>query len=113
MRLSAASLITAAALASIVFVPLVAHAADDIAVSITNHKFEPSEIKIPANKRVIITVTNNDATPEEFESRTLKVEKVIPGKSKGIVRVGPLKPGHYPFVGEYHEDSAKGAIVVE
>jgi plastocyanin len=113
MRLSAASLVTAAALASIVFVPLVAHAADDIAVSITNHKFEPSEINIPANKRVTITVTNNDATPEEFESHALKVEKVIPGKSKGTVRIGPLKPGHYPFVGEYHEDTAKGAIVVE
>ena len=113
MRLSAASFITAAALASIAFVPLVAHAADDVAVSITNHKFEPAEIKLPANTRVVITITNNDATPEEFESHALKIEKVIPGKSKGTVRVGPLKPGRYPFVGEYHEDSAKGTIVVE
>ena len=60
-----------------------------------------------------ITVVNNDATSEEFESKTLKVEKVIPGKSKGIVRIGPLKPGRYPFVGEFHEDTAKGQIVAK
>jgi hypothetical protein len=43
----------------------------------------------------------------------LKVEKVIPGKTKGIVRIGPLKPGRYPFVGEYHEDTAKGVVIAE
>ena len=73
----------------------------------------PTEIKVPANKRVTITVVNDDATPEEFESNALKVEKVIPGKSKGIVRIGPLKPGRYPFVGEYHEATAKGVVIAE
>jgi hypothetical protein len=43
----------------------------------------------------------------------LKVEKVIAGKSKGVVRIGPLKPGRYPFVGEYHEATAKGVIIAE
>jgi Cupredoxin-like domain len=60
-----------------------------------------------------LTVVNDDPTPEEFESKLLKVEKVIAGKSKGIVRIGPLKPGKYPFVGEYHEDIAKGTIIAE
>lgn len=99
--------------AALALAPAGARAADDFAVSITNHKFEPAEITVPANKRVTITVSNNDGTPEEFESHALKVEKVIPGKSKGTVRIGPLKPGRYPFVGEYHEDTAKGTIVVE
>jgi plastocyanin len=99
--------------AAVALAPVGAIAADDFAVSITDHKFEPAEIKVPANKRVTITVTNNDGSPEEFESHALKVEKVIPGKSKGTVRIGPLKPGRYPFVGEYHEDTAKGTIVVE
>ena len=60
-----------------------------------------------------MTVINEDATPEEFDSKALKVEKVIPGKSKGIVRIGPLKPGRYPFIGEYHEATAKGVVIVE
>lgn len=87
--------------------------ADDYILIIKNHRFTPTEIKIPANKRVQITVVNDDPTPEEFESHEMKVEKVIPGKSKAVVRVGPLKPGRYPFFGEFHEATAKGTLVAE
>ena len=87
--------------------------ADHSVLTIKDHRFTPTEIKIPANKRVQITVVNDDATPEEFESKEMKVEKVIPGKSKGVVRVGPLKPGRYPFFGEFHEATAKGTLIAE
>lgn len=87
--------------------------ADDYMLTIKDHRFTPSEIKVPANQRVMITVINDDATPEEFDSNALKVEKVIAGKSKAVVRVGPLKPGRYPFVGEYNEATAKGVVIVE
>ena len=87
--------------------------ADDYVLTIKDHRFTPTEIKIPANKRVEITVVNDDPTPEEFESKEMKVEKVIPGKSKGVVRVGPLKPGRYPFFGEFHEATAKGTLIAE
>jgi plastocyanin domain-containing protein len=87
--------------------------AQDVTLTIKDHRFTPAEIKVPANKRVTITVVNNDPTPEEFESHEMKVEKVIPGKSKGTVRIGPLKPGRYPFVGEFHEDTAKGTVIAE
>lgn len=87
--------------------------ADDHVLTIKDHRFSPAEIKVPANKRVAITVVNQDATPEEFESSALKVEKVIAGNSKGVVRIGPLKPGRYPFVGEYNEATAKGVVVAE
>jgi hypothetical protein len=56
---------------------------------------------------------NSDDTPEEFESNSLKVEKVIPGGSKATVRIGPLKPGRYDFFGEFHEDTAKGVVIAE
>lgn len=87
--------------------------AQDLTITIKNHRFQPAELKVPANKRVTLTVVNDDATPEEFESHEMKVEKVIPGKSKGVVRFGPLKPGRYPFVGEFHEDTAKGTVIAE
>lgn len=87
--------------------------ADELTVTIKDHKFTPTELKVPANQRVVITVINDDATPEEFESSIMKVEKVIPGKSKGVVRIGPLKPGRYPFVGEFHEATAKGVVIAE
>lgn len=88
-------------------------AADEFLITIKDHRFQPAEIKVPANKRVVITVVNDDATPEEFESKPMKVEKIIPGKSKGIVRIGPLAPGRYSFVGEYHESTAKGVVIAE
>ena len=87
--------------------------ADDLTITIKDHKFTPTELKVPANQRLEITVINDDATPEEFESKPMKVEKVIPGKSKGVVRIGPLKPGRYTFVGEFHESTAKGVVIAE
>jgi hypothetical protein len=87
--------------------------AQDLSITIKNHKFEPAELKVPAKKRITLTVINSDSTPEEFESKKLKVEKVIPGKSKGVVRFGPLEPGRYDFVGEFHEDTAKGVVIAE
>src|SRR2546430_15530035 len=82
--------------------------AQEFNLVIRDHKFEPQEIRVPAGKRVSIYVTNEDASPEEFESPALKVEKVIPGRSKGLVRIGPLAPGRYEFFGDFHADTAQG-----
>jgi hypothetical protein len=107
------SVIVAIGIVGLLVAGAAAARAEDYVLTIKNHRFSPAEIKVPANQRVTITVVNEDATPEEFESRVLKVEKVVPGKSKGVVRIGPLKPGRYPFVGEYNEATAKGVIIVE
>jgi hypothetical protein len=87
--------------------------AQELSLIIRNHRFEPGEIRVPAGKRISIYVTNEDATPEEFESSALKVEKIIPGKSKALVRIGPLDPGRYEFIGEFHADTAKGVVIAE
>ena len=80
---------------------------------IRDHKFEPSTLTIPAKTRVTLMIHNADPTPEEFESATLNREKVIPGNAKAIIYIGPLDAGTYPFVGEFHEDTAKGMIVAK
>jgi uncharacterized protein (DUF58 family) len=98
--------------ALVTLAPAVARA-QEFTVTIKDHRFTPAELKIPANARVVITVVNEDPTAEEFESKEMKVEKVIAGKSKGTVRVGPLKPGRYPFFGEFHEATAQGAVIAE
>lgn len=89
-------------------------AADEVTLTLKNHTFEPKELNVPAGKKVKILVVNQDATPAEFESKPLNREKVIPGKSTGVINVGPLKPGRYGFVEEYHETEtgAQGTIVV-
>ena len=80
---------------------------------IKNHKFEPAELKVPAGQRVKLVVHNQDSTPEEFESHDLNREKIVPPGAKATIFIGPLKPGRYAFVGEYHEASAKGVVVAE
>ena len=101
-------------LASGVMTTTAALAAEDLySVTIREHQFFPAEIKVPAGKKVKLTVENLDPTPEEFESYELNREKVIAGKSKGIVFIGPLKPGRYPFFGEFNPTTAQGAVVAE
>ena len=85
----------------------------EFGLTLENHKFTPARLEVPAGKKVKLLVENKDATPAEFESETLKVEKVIAGKSKATVFVGPLKAGEYKFVDEYHEKTATGVLVAK
>jgi plastocyanin len=85
----------------------------EFALAIEGHKFTPDRLEVPAGKKVKLLVQNKDATPEEFESHALKIEKVIPGKSKATIFVGPLKAGEYKFVGEFNEKTANGVIVAK
>jgi hypothetical protein len=82
-------------------------------ITIRNHRFEPSEIHVPAGRRILLTVVNADPLSEEFDSTALKVEKVIAGRSEGSVRLQPLDRGRYPFIGEYHSDTAQGVLISE
>ena len=80
---------------------------------IKNHRFEPSELKVPAGQRIKLLVHNQDSTPEEFESHDLNREKLIPPGAKATIFVGPLKAGRYVFFGEYNEKTAKGVVIAE
>lgn len=93
--------------------PLLAVAADDITLVIKDHKFSPAEVRVQAGQKVKLIIDNQDATPEEFESAELNREKVIAPKSKATVWIGPLKPGKYPFMGEFNQATAKGVVVAE
>ena len=91
-----------------------ASAADlEVHIAIKDHKFEPSEIKVPAQQRIKLHIQNQDATPEEFESHSLKREKVIPGGGKALISIGPLQPGRYTFFGEFHPATATGVLIAD
>ena len=84
-----------------------------IAVTLKDHVFTPSEIHVPVGRPTILVVTNQDTGPEEFDSSALKVEKVIVGGTYGTIRLRPLGPGRYPFMGEFHPDTAKGVVIAQ
>ena len=84
-----------------------------IPLTLKDHKFAPVEIRVKANMPNVIALTNADDTAEEFDSTSLKVEKVVASHSSGNVRIRPLAPGRYPFMGEYHSETAQGVVIAE
>lgn len=89
-----------------------AQQATTVQISIQNHRFQPAEITVPTGKPVTLRIKNLDSTPAEFESVSLRVEKVIAGKSKGVVNLRPLQPGRYKFMDDFNQQ-AQGTLVVQ
>ena len=103
----------AAALLLAVAHPAVAEDMITYEVTLTEQTFTPAEIKVPAGKPFIIKMKNANAAPAEFEAKDMQIEKVVAGNSEVVARVKALAPGKYLFVDEYHEDVAKGFVIVE
>lgn len=103
-------------LAALLFLPAMPARADGpfaVKMTIRDHKFEPSELHVPANMRVTIEITNEDPLAEEFDSPDLQIEKVVAGRSSGMVHLHMLDPGTYKFTGEYHADTAHGVVIAK
>lgn len=83
-----------------------------VTVSVRNHRFQPAEIHAPANVPVELRVKNLDPAPMEFESVSLRVEKVVTGNGEGIIRLRPLAPGRYEFFDDFHQET-RGALVAK
>ncbi|WP_417809821.1 cupredoxin domain-containing protein [Thioclava sp.] len=84
-------------------------------ITLTDGVVVPQTIALPADKAVTLTVYNTGETAAEFESKRLRIEKIIaPGETETI-QLRALPAGSYPFVEEFHEDldTAKGTIVVK
>ncbi len=88
-----------------------AQQAASVSISVKNHRFQPAEIHAPANVPIELHVKNLDSTPMEFESVTLRVEKVVAGNSEGLIRLRPLGPGSYKFFDDFHQET-NGVLVV-
>ncbi len=83
----------------------------EVSLVIKDHRFQPADLVVPAGRKIKLTVVNRDTTAEEFESYELNREKVVAGSSSIVVYIGPLRPGSYPFFGEFHMDTAKGNLI--
>jgi hypothetical protein len=83
-----------------------------VAISVKDHRFQPGQISAPANRPISIRVKNLDTTPMEFESVSLRVEKVIAAGSEGVVNVRALAPGRYEFFDDFHQET-RGTLIVQ
>lgn len=91
--------------------PLHAQQTASVTVSVKSHRFQPAEIHAPAKVPIELHIKNLDATPMEFESVSLRVEKVVAGNSQGTIRLRPLEPGRYNFFDDFHQET-NGVLVV-
>ncbi|TAK47942.1 MAG: cupredoxin domain-containing protein [Xanthobacteraceae bacterium] len=88
--------------------------ADPMTIQITykNKQFQPSSLTAPANTPVTLKIRNADAKAMEFESKSLRVEKVVAANSEGSINIRPLQPGSYEFFDDFNPDS-RGTLVVQ
>ena len=91
--------------------PASAQQATSVSISVKSHRFQPAEIHAPAKVPIELRVKNLDPTPMEFESVSLRVEKVITGNGEGIIRLRPLEPGRYNFFDDFNPQTT-GILVV-
>lgn len=109
-RFLRAAIVTTALMAA----PVIAFAqTPSFSIAIKDHKFDPAELEVPAGKKFELKVQNMDKSAEEFESKDLHREKVIPGGGQATLTLGPLKPGRYEFFGEFNPKTARGTIVAK
>ena len=89
-----------------------AQQATDVQLSYSNGQFQPSDISAPAETPLTLRIKNLDVKAMEFESKSLRVEKVVAAKSEGLINVRALKPGRYEFYDDFNE-KARGALTVK
>ncbi|WP_316163049.1 MULTISPECIES: cupredoxin domain-containing protein [unclassified Bradyrhizobium] len=91
-----------------------AHAGEsnEICLTYANGQFEPKEPTVPADAPLTIRVKNMESKAIEFESETLKVEKVIAANSEAVLNVRAMKSGRYEFYNDFNE-KARGFVNVQ
>lgn len=102
-------------LALATLLPLLASAADAPSYTLTlkDHRYQPSELRVPAGTRIKLDLVNRDPSPEEFESDDFPAEKIVMPNSSTSLFIGPFKPGRYRFYGDFHQPTAQGMLIVE
>jgi cupredoxin-like protein len=83
-----------------------------VSISVRGHRFDPAEVRAPANRPLAVRVKNLDAAAIEFESVSLRVEKVVAPGGEGVVNIRPLAPGRYEFFDDFHQET-RGTLVVQ
>lgn len=82
-----------------------------VTLELKDHRFTPAEITAPSDQTIRIRLINRDGALEEFDSDDLRVEEDVTPHGEVSFTVGPLKPGRYRFMGEFHARTAYGVLI--
>lgn len=73
-------------------------------------RFTPANLEVPAGVRFKIVIRNESSGAIEFESLSLRKEKVLGPGAQSFVVIAPLKAGEFDFFDEFHPDTSRGQI---
>ena len=104
--------LTLTALCALAASPAQAQQATEIRLTYSGGQFQPAQVNAPAHKPITFRIKNADAKAMEFESKSLRVEKVVAAGTEGVINVRALKPGRYEFYDDFNE-KARGALIVQ
>ena len=99
-------------LAALPAASLAASGQTTVTLTLKGHRFTPATFEAPAGQKVKITLINQDPAAEEFDSHDLRVEEVVTPMATISFTIGPLQPGQYNFMGEFHSETAQGHVIV-
>lgn len=111
----ASALLPALALLLVALLPRPAAASDMPSYDLTldNGKLIPEVLEVKAGEKFVIQLHNAGNTPAEFESNSLRKEKVLAPGVKSFVVIHPLRAGSYDFFDDFHLPDARGKVVAE
>lgn len=73
----------------------------------------PLRLEVPANTRFRLELKNVGKMPAEFESKSLRKEKVLAGETTSILVFRTLDPGEYTFFDDFHPDAPQAVLVAK
>ncbi|QNM97869.1 cupredoxin domain-containing protein [Chitinimonas koreensis] len=93
---------------------LPALAGDEVTLQLVarDGRFYPSTLTAPAGKLIRIEISNAGTTPIEFESNSLRKEKVLAPGAHSVVVIRSPSAGRYTFFDDYHQATGQGVLVV-
>lgn len=103
----------ALALAAVLAAPAFAGEEPAYLIVLKDHVFSPAVLELPADRKVKVTIRNEDDSKAEFESNSLNREKGLAPKSETTVFLGPLKPGTYEYFDDRHRDTTRASVEVK
>lgn len=87
-----------------------------VRVTLSDFKFTPNPIEIPANTKFALQLTNSGAVEHDITAKDLGLHLLVGTAKRVEQEVGPLKPGEYEIycgVAGHKEVGMVGKIVVK
>ncbi|NTV10242.1 MAG: cupredoxin domain-containing protein [Zoogloea sp.] len=76
-------------------------------------RITPARLEVPAGRKIKLILKNEGSGPEEFESSSPRMEKVLAPGATSFVVIQPLAAGSYRIFGEFHPNTAQAELVAK